>query len=139
MRFHNGTADRQSHSGSVGLGGKEWFEDTVRVLWIESCSRILDLDQHTVGVHCRLDEQFPWSIRDHTHGFDAIHNQVDQDLLSLHAVGTHARKITAEISPQRYTAPNQLTAQEHSQLLNNLINVHRNSLGCALLQKRADS
>src|SRR6266498_229992 len=57
MSFNNGTADRQSHANTLGLGGKEGFKDTPGLLQIESSSGILNLDQHTLGVHRRLDEQ----------------------------------------------------------------------------------
>ena len=62
MRFSDLTAQDESDSRSLGLGGKEWFEDTIHMLWVESYSRILDLDQHAIGVFCRLDEQLPGPI-----------------------------------------------------------------------------
>ena len=40
-----------------GFGGKEWLEDTVGQLRLESCSRILNLDQHTIRVLCRPNEK----------------------------------------------------------------------------------
>jgi hypothetical protein len=38
MGFHNGVADRESNSDPFGLGGKEWFENLIR-LFSPSSSR----------------------------------------------------------------------------------------------------
>ena len=56
-------------------------------------------------------------MRKRTHGFDAIHDQVDQDLLELHAVAAHARKITVEIGPRGYTVPGGLPRGSRRRLL----------------------
>jgi hypothetical protein len=50
MRFDNRPADGQSHSDTLGLGGKEWLENTLRSLGIEPFSRILDLDKDLMVV-----------------------------------------------------------------------------------------
>src|SRR5437660_9209318 len=39
-------------------------------------------------------------MRKRTHGVDAVHDQVDQDLLQLHGISAHAWQISGKIGPQ---------------------------------------
>src|SRR5256885_14391729 len=68
-------------------------------------------------------------MRKRTHGVDAVHDQVDQDLLQLHRVSAHAGQISGKIGPQGNAVPGHLIAKQNGDLLNNLINIHCNSLG----------
>ena len=40
-------------------------------------------------IHLRVDPQHPSSIGDRRHGFETIHDQVQQDLLQLNAISPH--------------------------------------------------
>src|SRR5438094_10382573 len=86
-----------------------------------------------------LDEKFAWPMRKRTHGVDPVHDQVDQDLLQLHRVSAHAGQISGKIGPQGNAVPGHLIATQNGDLLNNLINIHCNSIGTALLQEWAAS
>src|ERR1700730_3321768 len=77
MRLDNGATDRQSHPDTLGFGGKEWLENKGCLPRIESPAGILNLDQHTIRVLLRLNEQLAWPVRDCTHRIDAIHDQID--------------------------------------------------------------
>src|SRR5258706_2905772 len=79
--LNDGTADGEPHPDSFRLRGKEWFEDAVGQLRLDSWTRILNLDQSTVWVPCRPDEKFPRPACGRTHCFNSIHNQVNENLL----------------------------------------------------------
>src|ERR1700693_5211171 len=81
MRLDNRAAYRQSHSNTERLGGEERFKDTGCLIRVDPGSRILNLDQSTVGIVCRCDTKFSWPVSYFVHGIDTVHRQVYQDLL----------------------------------------------------------
>ena len=117
MGLDNRAADRQSHPDPLCLGCKERFKDLTDLLRIEAASGILNLDQHTVGALCRLDEQLSRLIGEVAHGVDAIHDQINQDLLHLHPVGERTRQISGKVSAQGNTVSAQLIAQQPGDVL----------------------
>src|ERR1700730_12333097 len=139
MGLDNRPADRQSHPDPLGLGCKERLKDLTDLLRIEATSGILNLDQHTVRILCRLDEQLSRQIVEGTHRVDAIHDQVNQDLLQLHPVAEQTWQISGKISAQGNTVSGQLIAQEPSDVLNDLIDVQCCPFRSALYQLRANS
>src|ERR1700736_4078093 len=96
MRLYYGMADGEPHSDAFRLRGKEWFKDVVCQPRLNSWSRVLHLDQHTICVFCRSDHKLPWSFGRQSHGFNGVHDQVNQHLLQLHLVAGHAREIRCE-------------------------------------------
>ncbi len=58
MGLYYGMADREPHSDAFRFRGKEWLEDAVGQLRRDSWSRILNLNQNTISVLCRPDQNF---------------------------------------------------------------------------------
>ena len=59
MGLYYGMADREPHSDAFGFRGEEWLEDAVYQRRLDSWTRILNLDQNTISVLCRPDQNFP--------------------------------------------------------------------------------
>src|SRR6266849_3316013 len=87
MSLDDRAADRQSHTHSFGLGGVEGVEDAVHVGWIESRTDICDRDQHVARLlELRSNSQYPRPVHDRAHCLDAIHDQIEDDMLQLDTV-----------------------------------------------------
>src|SRR5882672_2190317 len=139
MGFDDGPTDRESHPDPLGLGCKERLKDLTDLLWIEATTGILNLNQHAVLVLCRLDDQLSRPIDQGTHRVDAIHDQVDQDLLQLYPVAARTWQVSGKISAQGNTVSGQLIAQEPSDVLNHFIDVQFGPFRIALYQLCANS
>ena len=93
MRLDYRTADREPHSDAIRFRGEEWFEDAICQLGLDSRPRILNLDENAIRVLCRPDQKLPWLFCGKSHGFNGVHDQVNQYLLQLHRITLHARQI----------------------------------------------
>ena len=71
----------------------------------------------------RLNEKLKQSIGNHTHGVDAVHNQIQYYLLQLHAISEHTWQIRGKIRTQGNTVPCQLMVQEPGYVLNDFVDV----------------
>jgi hypothetical protein len=99
VRFNNGAADPQPHARAVSLGGKERIEELVLLLRRQPRARIADRDQHlTILAALRPDGQHACSVCI-LHRFDAVHHQVHQHLLQLHAISQDLREVCSEFRP----------------------------------------
>ena len=84
MGVNNRTADRQSHPHAFRLGGEERLEQALRPREVEPRARISDRDKHLAGfVIPGSDFHPPLPVRALRHGLDAIHDQIQHDLLKL--------------------------------------------------------
>src|SRR5258707_2605995 len=83
---------------------------------------------------CRLDEKLPRPISNHTHGVDAVHDQIQHYQLQLHAITEHTWQIGGKIRVQGNTVSGQLMAQEPCYVLNDLVDVEFRPLGSQLYQ-----
>ena len=99
MGLYYGMGDREPHSDAFRFRGKEWLEDAVCQPRLDSWSRILNLDQNTISVLCRPDQNFPPPACGRARCFNRVHDQVNQYLLQL-APGRRAR--VADQMPVRY-------------------------------------
>src|ERR1700730_15667232 len=138
MRLDYGMADCQPHSDAFRLRGKEWFKDTVGQMRLNSWSRVLNLDQHPICASCRPEQKLPWSFRRQSHGFNGVHDEINQHLLQLHLVAGHAREIRCEVDAQGDMASRQLGAQQNPYVLNDPVNVQSRSSESALHQQPAN-
>ena len=99
VRFHNGAADAQSHASAVSLGGKERIKDLVCLLRWKPHAGIADRDQHlTILTALRLDDELARPIYI-LHRVDAVHHEVHQHLLQLHAISHDLREVYCEFRP----------------------------------------
>src|SRR5216684_4924512 len=130
--------DGEPHSDPPGLGGKEWFEDTVGMCRIDSWSAIPDLDRDTVGMLCRLDENFPWPVGQSAHCLDAVHYQIQDDLLQLHAITEERRQIAGKIATQGGAVSGQVIVEEPGAFANDFIDIEAGSVGNALHEQGAN-
>ena len=77
VRLDDGPADRQSHAGTLGSGGKKCVKDLVLTLRRQSDTVIADRDQQLIlRIPLRPYGKFPCDIE----------RKVHEDLLQLHAV-----------------------------------------------------
>src|ERR1700729_4257330 len=98
MGLYYGMANRQPHSDALRFRGEEWFKDAVGQARLDSWSRILNLNQNTIWVLCRPDQNFPPPVRGRTRCFDGVHDQVNKYLLQLNRVAGHAWQIRCQFS-----------------------------------------
>ena len=61
------------------------------------------------------------SICHRCHGFDAIHDQVQQDLLQLNAISKHVRESLRQLTLEQDSIVVKLTASQSQDLLNDLV------------------
>src|SRR5947207_11375242 len=76
MRFNDGAADGQSHTGAMPLGGKESIEDLVRVLRRQPYPCIADRNHKVLVLRwLRLNCELAPPIHV-LHGVDGIHDEI---------------------------------------------------------------
>ena len=90
MRFDNGTADRQAHTNSLRFGCVEGFKELAYLRMLQSDAGVLHADQDggsaIVLVAPGTNPYFSLSSSNLAHGFGAVHDQIEQHLLQLHAI-----------------------------------------------------
>src|ERR1700734_143457 len=121
--FNNRAADPQyhAHARTMSLGGKECIKDLVRLLRWKPNASIADRDQHlTILAVLRLDGELSPPIH-FLHGINAIHHEVHQNLLQLHAISHDLRKARSEFRPNEYCELSCLAVQHEPHLSNNLV------------------
>ena len=94
MGFDDRPADRQPHSHSFRLGCEEWIEDTVDLRWIEPRTCIRDRNYNIsqlVGLGANPQHARP--ARNRAHGLDTVPDQIEDDLLQLHAVAHYGSQM----------------------------------------------
>ena len=79
--------DRQPHAHAAGLRREEGVEEAVHCFRSEPRTRILDRNEQIAGpVDLRSYPQHPRLAHDRAHRLDAIHDQIEDDLLQLNPV-----------------------------------------------------
>ena len=78
---------------------------------IKSVAGILNLNKNLVLISCRLNKQLAQPGRGQVHGFNAVHDQVNHDLLQLDEIAIHVRKFGLEIGSQADAVTSQLAMQ----------------------------
>jgi hypothetical protein len=87
MRLDNRSADRKSHAYAVGFRREEGLEDAISGRQIDTQTSVLNCHKHAVRVdRLRRYRQHFRTIHDHAHGFNAIQDQIEHDLLQLNPV-----------------------------------------------------
>ncbi len=112
VRFHDGSANAQSHAGPVSLRGKERIEDLVRLLRRKPGASIADGQQELLVFRSlRFDVELPRPIYI-LHRIDSIHHEIHQHLLQLHAIGHDLGKICRQPRPDYYVVSRCFAAEE---------------------------
>ena len=121
------------------FGRIEWVEYLFRQLGRKPRSGIAEGQKNLfVFTLPRRDDYLPRSI-DVFHRFDAVDDQVHDDLLQLHAIPDDAGQIGRQFRPGRYVVASRLAAQEGDGLPNDLVYINKLPLRRALLELRANS
>src|ERR1700674_2709202 len=139
MRFNDGAADGQPHTGPMKLRGKERTEDLVRLLQGQPHTVIADRHHELLVFRSlRFDRELARSMHV-LHRIDAVVDEVHHDLLQLHAISHDLRKICRQLRPDRYGVSRQLAAQEEYYLANDFVYIQQLSLGSTSVKEQADS
>ena len=86
MSIDDGTAYRQPHPCSIGLGGVEGVEDPIEMRRINTRPGIAHGHQGARLVLLGADQQLSYPHLYRAHCFSRIQNEVQQDLLQLNAI-----------------------------------------------------
>jgi hypothetical protein len=139
MRFNDRTDDPQAHAGAVRFGGKERIKNLLLLVRRQAHAGIADRDQHvTILTALRLEGELagPTHI---LHRVDAVHHEVHQHLLQLHAISHHLREVCRDCRPNGYTALSGLGVQEQCHLSNQFVDIDHLPLQRPLLEGQADA
>jgi hypothetical protein len=125
MSLDNRSADRESHTHAVGLCCKERIKDSIDYLRIKAGTGIMYCDKKMVLLN-RFGRYFEDSrpVDDRAHCFNAIHDQVKDDLLQLYSVPKHQAITSSQRSAQLYTVPLSLDAREYQHFLDSVFDIH---------------
>src|SRR5262249_32299118 len=122
--FNDRTADEKPHAHSIRSGREQWLEDQIQVGWINSCSCILN--RHTDHAGCGLIGLYLQDARpNRKHGLDAVHNQVQDNLLQLHLVALHRREVFVEVRLEFYAVLLELETHDRQNRQDDLVDVDR--------------
>src|SRR3979490_309517 len=100
MRFDDGAADGQPHTGPMNLRGEERIEDLVRLLRGQPYAGIADRYHKLLVFRSpRLDGKLARPIHI-LHRINAITDEVHHDLLQLHAIAPALGKTSPRLPPK---------------------------------------
>src|SRR6266702_1138859 len=137
VRLDNRTADRQSHSHAFRLRCKECVEKPPGVLFADARAGIFYDHLCVPRIEAaRADPQGPRPSRDARHRLHAVHHEVDDDLLQLHAVGTHLRRRTRVIGIHFDTVPIQFASHRFDGFSHYSVQIEYRLTRIALLRHR---
>ena len=95
MILKDGTANRESHAHTRGLGCIERIEDPCYRVRVKPSSRIFNCYLHLTRVNVPGgDHQFSRPLTYSAHRFETIHDQIQHDLLQLHPIAENRKDIT---------------------------------------------
>src|SRR6516165_12222080 len=81
MCMDDGSADRQPHARSTGLGGVEGLEDSIEMLRINARSGIAHCDEDACLILLCADQKLSRPLLNRAHCFSRIQDEVQHDLL----------------------------------------------------------
>ena len=123
MAFNDRAADRQSHSQAFGLGGKKGLEKLVNLGGInagtENCAPPRQSDRYrsgSIGLRARVFG----CVR---HGFDAVLDQIDYNLLQLNTVAGHDCGLGGQILLKDHAVVVQFALYNREGLLDHVIDI----------------
>ena len=140
MGLDDRSADRQAHAHAAGFGSEECVEQPVGILGGQSDAAIAYRDQNLAGfLLVRPDHQLAQPVRDRLHRFDAVDDEIEDDLLQLDPVAEDQAQGRGELHPQRHPVADQLVMQQGDHLVDDFIDVERHFLIGGLVDQRADA
>ena len=108
--------------------------------FIDPCSRIPDAHQHAAGaVELRPDAQDARPVGDGAHRFDAVHDEIHDDLLQLNLVAQRRWQRRRQLRLDGHVPAPQRTHREPEDLPDGLIDIERAVFGLAMRKQRPDA
>src|SRR5215510_13455070 len=95
------------------------------MLLFQTMTRIVHLDYHGSGNTRRFDYDLPGAICDSVDGIETVDEQVQQDLLQLHAVAENHRQISGEFSRDFDMTSAGFKLCEHHDVPNNVVKIEK--------------
>src|SRR6266436_805503 len=88
VTFNNRTTDRQPHSHAAGFGGVESIKNSFSVQWINANSGVLNRHSDLIAFAALSSNcQIALTVFHRAHCFDAVQDQVHDNLLYFYPVG----------------------------------------------------
>jgi hypothetical protein len=124
MGMNDRSADRKSHTHAIGLRREEGIENPIGYRRIDSYPRIFDRHQQPVWFGgFRGYGKHLLAVRDRGHGFNRIHDQVQQHLLQMNPVTEDQPIVGARFGAKHNAMPLKLTLREHQHIPDSIIDV----------------
>jgi hypothetical protein len=138
MTLDDRAADGQADAHAAALGRVEGLEEAVHAPRVEAHPRILHGQPRAIAfASLGPDHQLPRTVLDGAHRLRGVQEQVQDDLLELHAVARDGRKFLREFRPQDHPAPLEFAAGQRDHLPRGLVQVHRLRRRGLLREERA--
>src|SRR5437588_10630248 len=116
------------------LRREECIEDLVRLLRGQSNAGITDTNHELFSVRSmRLDGKLAHTVHI-LHCLNAVQDEVHHDLLQLHPISHHPRKVCSQLCSDCNRAARHLAAEENDHLLNQFIDIDQLLLSSATLE-----
>src|SRR5262245_37580759 len=94
MRIYDSRADDEAKTETMILGGEKRLEDMRLLVARYPASAIRDRDLNRAAIRqSRNDRDAALRSIDLAHGFDRVHQQVEDDLLQLHRIALYERQL----------------------------------------------
>src|ERR1700722_1169423 len=140
VSFDDRTADRESHSHATRFGGEEGVEQPFRNLGGYPDAAIRHTDEHLLRlILSGSDHQFARPICDRLHRLNAIHHQVDHDLLQLDPITCDHVQGRCQFHLQRHLVADQFTLHQRDDLPYDFIDVERHPFNLGLVRECPDA
>ena len=123
VRLDDRAADRQPHPGAVRLRREERVEDLVLTRRRQADPGVRHDHLHVItALRARADGDLAPPLHA-LRGLDAVHEEVQEDLLELDPVARHGWQVGGERGADRHAESQRLAAQEHHDVQDELIDV----------------
>ena len=124
MRLDDRSADGEPHAHAVGFRREEGLEDAISGRRIHSRTRILDRNKHAARFGTfRRYRQYLRAIHDRAHGFNAVHDQIEHNLLQLNPIPEDHTFASGQIGVKRNMVLSQLAAGERQNFLDGAVDI----------------
>src|ERR1700674_5602726 len=87
----------------------------------------------------RADQELARPLGDPHHGLDAVHHEIDDDLLQLHPVTEYRGQVSVKVEAQPYTMAQHFSLHQGDDVVNDIVDVERGLLWIGLLGERAQA
>src|SRR3984957_12145363 len=140
MGINNRTADRQPHPHALWLGGEEGLEEPVRPRRVDPEPQIRSRNKHVAGfVISGSDLYPPLPMRGIRHRLDAVHHQIQDDLLKLDSIAHDRTKIGRQGGFDPYAVAAKLAAHKDDHFPDHFVDIKWDHFGRRLAREGSDA